>query len=56
MGKRRTFGDEVREHNEKVKGAFDRAAKGEVINLTDLMISKENLMEKKLKKEGLWKV
>lgn len=33
----------MEEHNKKVKSEFERAERGEVINLTDLMISKEKI-------------
>lgn len=39
----------VKRHNRKVDVAFDKAEKGEVINLTDLLISKENIHKKKYK-------
>lgn len=35
----------IKEHNQRIESAFARAKKGEVINLTDLMISKENIDE-----------
>ena len=33
-------------HNDKVSQAFNRAKNGEIINLTDLMISQEKVYEK----------
>jgi len=33
-------------HNNKVNKAFNRAKAGEIINLTDLMISQEKVYEK----------
>ena len=33
-------------HNSKVNKAFNRAKAGEIINLTDLMISQEKVYEK----------
>lgn len=37
---------EIKKHNERVKSALARAKKGEIINLTDLLISKEKLLQK----------
>jgi len=45
--------EEFEAHNKKVKDAFDRAEKGEIIDLTELMISKEELELKRLKLDGL---
>jgi len=41
-----TVPDEITAHNKKVDDAFKKAAKGETINLSDLFISKENVMAK----------
>jgi len=43
---------EIKEHNKKVEEAFKRARNGETICLTDLMISKEKLIEKALDLKG----
>ena len=43
MEKSKTLKERIEEHNQKVKIAFEKAKLGEVICLTDLMISKEML-------------
>ena len=43
---------EIKEHNKRVEEAFKRARNGETICLTDLMISKEKLIEKALDLKG----
>lgn len=35
--------EDMKRHNKNVEDAFRRAEKGEIINLTDLMIGKEKL-------------
>ena len=43
MEKSKKLKERIEEHNQKVKMAFEKAKLGEVICLTDLMISKEML-------------
>jgi hypothetical protein len=43
---------EIIEHNKRIEEAFERARNGETICLTDLLISKENLLEKALALKG----
>ena len=38
-----TIAEQIKKHNKKVTTEFERAQKGEIINLTDLMISKEKI-------------
>lgn len=40
--------ERIKEHDEKVRKAFERAENGEIINLTDLMISKLDLIREEL--------
>ena len=39
----------IKKHNKNVKASFKRAEKGEIIDLTALMIGHENIMEKRLR-------
>ncbi len=43
MEKSKTLKERIEDHNQKVKMVFEKAKLGEVICLTDLMISKEML-------------
>lgn len=36
----------IRQHNEKINEAFKKAEGGEIINLTDLFISKEKVLKR----------
>ena len=46
-----TFEQKVKKHNKKVSDAFKRARKGDTIDLTELMISKEKLLLSEPKKK-----
>lgn len=43
---------EGRAHNKKVDKAIKAMKRGEVVNLTDLMASKESVIEKRMRKNG----
>lgn len=45
LDKEQTKKEAIAAHNKKVNDAFKRAEKGEVIDLTELMISKEKVQE-----------
>jgi len=49
MKKKKNMTDLVRDHNKEVEKQFKKAEKGETINLTDLMISKEKIIKKRIK-------
>lgn len=51
MSSKKTLEEKVVEHNKIVTVAFKKARKGEVINLTDLMISREQLILDQIKNE-----
>jgi hypothetical protein len=53
MKSAKTFKERIEEHNQKVKMAFERAKLGEVICLTDLMISKEILQQEEIGNQQL---
>lgn len=42
----------IQAFNQKVDQAFARAQQGEIISLTDLLISKEKLIQELLEKKG----
>lgn len=41
-----TLEEDIRKHNKLVEEQFKKAEKGEIINLTDLMISQEKIIER----------
>ena len=53
MEKSKSLKERIEEHNQKVKIAFEKAKLGEVICLTDLMISKEMLEREEIENESL---
>jgi len=53
MEKSKTLKAQVEAHNQKVRMAFERVKLGEVICLTDLMISKELLEQEEMKHQEL---
>ena len=53
MEKSKTLKERIREHNQKVKMAFEKAKLGETICLTDLMISKEMLECEEVENQGV---
>ena len=53
MEKSKSLKERIEEHNQKVKMAFEKAKLGEVICLTDLMISKEMLQQEEFESQKL---
>lgn len=53
MKTNKTLKERIKEHNHTVKMAFERAKLGEVICLTDLMISKELLQQEEFETQQL---
>ena len=53
MKRSKTFKERVREHNDHVSRVLERAKQGEIICLTDLMISKERLVLEGIQNEKL---
>ena len=53
MKRSKTLEDKIREHNHRVKSEFERAHNGEIICLTDLMISQEEIIMDQTENEKL---